>query len=72
MEDEIVRVEICCKTGHITITPLTPEEISEKKASDEVTNQKQLEVEAVRAQLLATVQASDDPSVQALAKLLMS
>jgi hypothetical protein len=72
MEEEMVALTVCCQTGHRTVTALTPEEVAEKRAADEAWNKARVEAEAERASLLSAVQASTDPAVQALAKLLMS
>ena len=62
-------VIVDCATGDVTCTPLTPEEIAARQAAaDQWAAQQQAAADA-RATLIATVAASTDPALLALAKL---
>jgi hypothetical protein len=58
-----------CATGDTTCVPLTPDQIAAQQAAASQAAAQQQAAATARAQLVATVAASPDPAVQALAKL---
>lgn len=63
-------VTVDCATGDVTCVPLTPDQIAaQQAAAAQVAAQQQAAANA-RAQLVATVAASTDPALIALAKLM--
>lgn len=62
-------VTVDCTTGEITCVPLTPDQIAAQQAAAAAYAQQQQAEAAAQAQLVATVQASTDPAMQALAQL---
>lgn len=58
-----------CSTGEVTCVPLTPDQVAAQQAAAQQAEQQQQDAATARAQLVSTVQASTDPAIQALAKL---
>jgi hypothetical protein len=63
-------ITVDCATGEVTCTPLTPDQIAARQAAADQAAAKQQAATAARQQLVATVQASTDPALLALAQLL--
>lgn len=63
-------VDVDCTTGQVTCIPLTPDQIAAQQAAAAQLAQQQQAAANARAQLVATVAASTDPAIQALAKLI--
>lgn len=62
-------VTVDCSTGDVTCVPLTPDEIAARQAAADQIAAQQQAAAAARQQLVATVAASADPALLALAKL---
>jgi hypothetical protein len=59
-----------CSTGAVQCIPLTPDELAAQLAAQQAA-EKQAQANAqARAQLISTVQASTDPTIQAMGKLM--
>lgn len=63
-------VTVDCSTGDVLCRPLTPDEMAARQAAAEQLAAQQQAATAARQQLVATVTASPDPAIQALAKLI--
>lgn len=63
-------VTVNCATGHVACVPLTPDQVAAQQAAADQLAAQQQAAAAARQQLVATVAASTDPALLALARLL--
>lgn len=61
-------VTVDCSTGDVVCVPLTPDEVAARQAAADALAAQQQAAIAARQQLVATVSASTDPALLALAK----
>lgn len=67
-EQDICHVTVDCRSGEVTYTPLTQQELEEQKAAIAAAEAEQQAAQAEAEQLRAAVAAHPDPVVQALVK----